>query len=580
MNTSRRNFLALTSGLGALGLAACAPKQGGSGNEDHGGTGTQEPEVNLREFEDLKLDVDAWQYDKGNDCYYQLGLKYCTKPASTTYESLAIFVPGAYFDATAKGNRYSCSVKKDATVGTLSPVTAPAVMPINSVRLSAQACPESYSYEGLSRYLKAGLVYVYAGFRGRSSGYDSSSKAMIAGGSPWPVVGLKAAVRYLRYNADSLPGSMDRIFTFGHSSGGAQSALMGATGDVRGYQVYLDAIGAVLTDRLGHDVSDAVAGAMCWCPITSLDVADEAYEWMMGQYVTNGVRSAGSFAKALSSDLANEFVTYVNLVGFVDGDDNVLSLAAGGEGSFCSGSYYDHLLSVIEGSLNNFLAITAFPYAPDPTGSEVTYDTAEDYVASLNGADPWIRYDSATNSASIASVGAFVRHRKAVTKGVGAFDMLDRSAKENQLFGDHDSDARHFDATMAGLLNRNASSYASLSGWDEAYPSSFASDLANADALGTSMAERENLYNPLYYLCGSYEGYGTSTPAKYWRIRTGIEQGDTSLTTEVNLALALRANDSVEDVDFATVWGVGHSMAERTGSGTENFIAWVRRCTS
>ena len=80
MNTSRRNFLALTSGLGVLGLAACAPKQGGSGNEDHGGTGTQEPEVNLREFEDLKLDVDAWQYDKGNDCYYQLGLKYCTKP--------------------------------------------------------------------------------------------------------------------------------------------------------------------------------------------------------------------------------------------------------------------------------------------------------------------------------------------------------------------------------------------------------------------------------------------------------------------------------------------------------------------
>ena len=171
MNTSRRNFLALTSGLGALGLAACAPKQGGSGNEDHGGTGTQEPEVNLREFEDLKLDVDAWQYDKANDCYYQLGLKYCTKPASTTYESLAIFVPGAYFDATAKGNRYSCSVKKDATVGTLSPVTAPAVMPINSVRLSAQACPESYSYEGLSRYLKAGLVYVYAGLNqiGRAS---------------------------------------------------------------------------------------------------------------------------------------------------------------------------------------------------------------------------------------------------------------------------------------------------------------------------------------------------------------------------------------------------------------------------
>lgn len=31
-------------------------------------------------------------------------------------------------------------------------------------------------------------------------------------------------------------------------------------------------------------------------------------------------------------------------------------------------------------------------------------------------------------------------------------------------------------------------------------------------------------------------GYGTSTVAKYRRIRTGIEQSDTSLTTEVNLA--------------------------------------------
>lgn len=571
-HVTRRMFLRVASAaateLAWAGLSGCAVHPSGD-------------VLVARDYSPLSLDRGAWRHDEANDIYYQVGVSYCLSPAAPDLESLGVYVPGAYLSARANvgGETYTCSINPDGSIGGYTAATAPVVMPIDTVGFGAQEAPSSYSAEGVVPYTSAGLVYVRAGCRGRASG-TSGDGSHYDGGVPWGVTDLKAAVRYLRYNADSLPGSMDRIFTFGHSSGGAQSALMGATGDVRGYQVYLDAIGAVLTDRLGHDVSDAVAGAMCWCPITSLDVADEAYEWMMGQYVTNGVRSAGSFAKALSSDLANEFVTYVNLVGFVDGDDNVLSLAAGGEGSFCSGSYYDHLLSVIEGSLNNFLAITAFPYAPDPTGSGVTYDTAEDYVASLNGADPWIRYDSATNRASIASVGAFVRHRKAVTKGVGAFDMLDRSAKENQLFGDHDSDARHFDATMAGLLNRNASSYASLSGWDEAYPSSFASDLANADALGTSMAERENLYNPLYYLCGSYEGYGTSTPAKYWRIRTGIEQGDTSLTTEVNLALALRANDSVEDVDFATVWGVGHSMAERTGSGTENFIAWVRRCTS
>ena len=41
---------------------------------------------------------------------------------------------------------------------------------------------------------------------------------------------------------------------------------------------------------------------------------------------------------------------------------------------------------------------------------------------------------------------------------------------------------------------------------------------------------------------------------------------------------ALSASDKVSDVDFATVWGQGHTMAERTGSSTENFIAWVKGC--
>ncbi len=87
-----------------------------------------------------------------------------------------------------------------------------------------------------------------------------------------------------------------------------------------------------------------------------------------------------------------------------------------------------------------------------------------------------------------------------------------------------------------------------------------------------------NMYTPLYYLLQSEDGYGTSTVAKYWRIRTGINQGDTSLTTEVNLALALENYDGVESVDFETVWGQGHTQAERTGDSTTNFIEWVNTC--
>lgn len=100
--------------------------------------------------------------------------------------------------------------------------------------------------------------------------------------------------------------------------------------------------------------------------------------------------------------------------------------------------------------------------------------------------------------------------------------------------------------------------------------------MERTDALGNSVEYRVNMYNPLYYLCDYYEGAGSSSVAKYWRIRTGINQGDTALSTEVNLALALENTGA--DVDFETVWGQGHVEAERTGDSTTNFIDWVNEC--
>ncbi|WP_051808999.1 LuxR C-terminal-related transcriptional regulator [Actinoplanes subtropicus] len=82
-------------------------------------------------------------------------------------------------------------------------------------------------------------------------------------------------------------------------------------------------------------------------------------------------------------------------------------------------------------------------------------------------------------------------------------------------------------------------------------------------------------YNALYFLNASYAGCQSAEVAPHWRIRTGIMQGDTANTTEVNLALAL-AGYGVRKVDFATVWGQGHTMAERTGDATANFISWVK----
>jgi hypothetical protein len=208
----------------------------------------------------------------------------------------------------------------------------------------------------------------------------------------------------------------------------------------------------------------------------------------------------------------------------------------------------------------------------------VTYETVRDYVDALNADEAWVAYDANANTARIASVGAFVRHCKGATKDVGAFDALDRSSAENSLFGDRESDARHFDQTMARLLADNASRYAQLSGYDASYAEEFAADVKTTDALGVEQAVRQDMYNPMYYLAGNSAGFGTSTVARHWRIRTGIEQGDTSLTTEVNLALALRQRADVADVDFETVWGKGHTTAERSGDGTENLIAWIAGC--
>ena len=86
------------------------------------------------------------------------------------------------------------------------------------------------------------------------------------------------------------------------------------------------------------------------------------------------------------------------------------------------------------------------------------------------------------------------------------------------------------------------------------------------------------MYTPLYYLLPSQEGYGSSSVAQYWRIRTGINQGDCALSTEMNLALALENYEGVDSVDFETVWGQGHTMAERTGESTSNFVEWVNAC--
>lgn len=630
MGCTRRGFVAASSAVAMLGLAACTQNgEGPVGNDAPGETSPEknEAKVDLNEFKDLTVDMKAWKYDEENDVYYQLGLPYCLRPAAASYESLAIFVPGPYLTAASVGKKAELTVNEDAKVGSFTPRTAPIVMPINSGILGPQASPTSYSYVGLKNYLSTGLIYVYAGFRGRSSGYESNGDGIYSGGSPWPVVDLKAAIRFLRYNSDVLPGDAERLFTFGFSAGGGVSALIGSTGDSDLYAPYLDVIGAATHDATGESISDATFGSASWCPITSFDTADASYEWMMGQYASEGTRCEGMWTKLLSNDLARAYASYVNEMDLRDSADQPLVLDETSGELFTDGSYYTHMVSCIQDAASAFFANTQFPYTYTPqhfvnasfpgdpsllsagaatsdveavTGDasaqaagvstweasadgktsiqSVVYNTEEDYVNDLNGDAQWFTYNQTRATVRISSLGEFSRRLKVAAKDVGAFDAPDRSTVVNQLFGIDDVSSLHFSQMVCDKIVECRESYALGDGWDDSYVQGWIDDIGMLDCLETNMSTRVDMFNPLYFLSGHYDGYGTALVAPHWRINSGLFQTDTSLCTEMNLALALNHYDGVKDVAFNPVWGQGHVLAEVSGSAESNLISWVSSC--
>ena len=529
----------------------------------------------------LTFDNAAWQYDEANDIYWQVGVVYVANPASLDYETLGIYVPGAYLEASANGDgTYTASVKSDAQVGQFTAATAPYVLPVNTPGFNASQAP-TWLADGIANYTQAGMIYLQPGIRGRDNTTDSQGQEVV-GGAPWGVTDLKAAIRYVRYNKDVLPGDTDKIVSFGHSGGGAQSAVLGASGDSTLYNPYLEALGAAMKDKEGNPISDAPYGTMTWSPITSLDYADAAYEWNLGQFADSNTRTEGAFTQALSQDLAKEYANYINQLGLKH-EGQVLTLAESSEGIYTQGSYATYLEGVVNQSLNNFLADTSFPYTSDGAGpggttESVTYETGQAYIDSLNAETQWVTYDAAANRAKISSLADFAKYVKTASKSVPAFDALDRSLAENAVFGVADANELHFDQLVARLLKNNQAKYESLTDWNSQYVTDFESDLAKTDSLGKTIAERQDLYNPMFYLTSAYSGYQTSKPAPHWRIRSGLSQGDTALTVETNLAIALenQANGAVKSVDFATVWGQGNTTAERTGHASANFIQWVQ----
>ena len=530
----------------------------------------------------LEFDAAAWSYDSTNDVYYQIGKAYVANPADSTYENLSIYVPGAYLTATlnSDGTTYTGTVNQKGTVGKYSARTAPIVVPVNTPGYSAQSPATSYSYSNVSQYLAAGFIYVWPGMRG-----TSSSTSTLTGDAPWGVTDLKASIRYLRYNRSILPGNTDSIFLFGMSGGGAQDTVAGSSGDSPLYFPYLRSIGAAMDDAHGRALSDAVAGVMAWCPITSLHEANLSYEWNMGQFASTDTRASGTWTSAYSTDLANAWAKYLNHLDLRDEHGERLQLTESSSGVYQAGSYYEHLISVITTSLNDFLGYTTFPYTyttqggppgSGSTGTSTTYETVADYFTYLNTDSTWAVYDSTTKTAKVLNLEGFVKSQKTASKPVGAFDGYSRGQTENGVFGLGLNDPKHFAPLTRDVIAANQTKYAAYSDWASSYgATAYDSDFAELDDIGKDAAYRVNVYNPLYFLSLAFAGYRQSQVAPHWRIRTGIMQGDTANTTEINVMLALQ-NYGIRNVDFATVWAMAHTQAELdNGDPATNFIDWV-----
>lgn len=346
--------------------------------------------------------------------------------------------------------------------------------------------------------LSKGYIVASAGARGRTTKDKSGT---YTGKAPAAIVDLKAAIRYLKFNDKVMPGDAGKIISNGTSAGGAMSALLGGTGNAADYEPYLKALGAA-------EASDDIFAVSAYCPITNLDHADMAYEWQFNNIHTYEKRSmrpsadnSGSKSSeltqeqiAVSNDLKPQFPAYVNSLHLTGKDGKPLLLDAAGNGSFKE-------------------LVKAYVMASAQKEVDKGTDLSKhSWLTISNGKVTGIDFE------------AYVAYMQRM-KTPPAFDALDLSAGENQLFGTASEDKLHFTA------------YATQH---------------SAVKAGIADATVVKMMNPLYYI-----GQPQVQPAKHWRIRHGSKDKDTGLAISVILATYLQ-NKGI-DTDLALPWDKPHS---------------------
>ncbi|MDO4314038.1 MAG: subtype B tannase [Eubacteriales bacterium] len=433
-------------------------------------------------------------------------LVYVEYPVDAKYQRMNIFVPECYYE--------------DKSVNGYTLNSAPVFMP-NQVGgyMPGELAEPGVGKHGknqpnsIFRALQHGYVVAAPAIRGRT---QKDENGVFTGKAPACVIDYKAAVRYLHYFSDELPGDESKIITNGTSAGGALSALMGASGNHPDYAGLLKDLGAA-------DAGDGIFAASCYCPITNLEHADMAYEWQfqgVNEYYRRHMQMDEGGRPALSrengrmteeqiqtsADEAALFPEYVNSLGLKDADGNDLVLDENGDGTF-----KEYVESVILASAQKAL--------------EEGMDIADKTWLTIKG-----------GKVTGMDFSEYVREITRM-KTAPAFDALSMDSAENSLFGNAASDCCHFtDYSMKHSKTDGR--------------------MADLDVI--------RMLNPMNYIDDE-----KADTAKYWRIRHGECDRDTSLA--ISAILAVRLQSAGCKVDYQSPWNVPHSG----DYDLEELFAWI-----
>jgi len=447
---------------------------------------------------------------------------YVRKPVDANYQLMNIYIPEAYFQGQSVGGftAQTAPIFLPNQVGGYMPAkpgtARPAAMGPGAGAGPAGSGPRPEGMppmaappgamgpkreNAIAAALFRGFVVASPGARGRTT---RDAQGIYTGKAPAAIVDLKAAVRYLRFNDARMPGDAQKIISNGTSAGGALSALLGASGNHPDYEPYLKALGAA-------DAPDDIFAVSAYCPITNLDHADAAYEWLFGDvhdyrkiemsmldYKMQRKEVAGTLSAEqikVAQDLKLSFPAYLNSLQLRSAQGQLLGLDAKGDGSF-----KDEVKRLVIASAQKALD------AGTDLSKHSWLHIKDGRVTDLDF-EPYVRYAGRM-------------------KLPPAFDALDLSSGENQLFGTATIDKMHFTAF-----------------------STQHNSVANAGQANPQLVKMMNAM--------SYIGDQQAKTAPRWRIRHGTKDRDTSLAIPTILATRLQNTGSA--VDFALPWDRPHS---------------------